>query len=97
MKLQNANSNLVLEGDTSVVIAAESRSGNDCLFLGPIINDIKEVIQSMDGTSLNFVRREANNIAHRLARVGLGVSSENRWVEFLPNFILDALLKDNQM
>ncbi|KAM2330635.1 hypothetical protein ACFX1X_021438 [Malus domestica] len=74
-----------------------SRSENDCSFLGHVINDIKEAIQSMDGTSLNFVRREANNVAHRLARVGLGVSSENRWVEFLPYFILDALLKDNQI
>ncbi|KAM1314212.1 hypothetical protein EV1_017777 [Malus domestica] len=70
---------------------------DDCSLLGPIINDIKGVLRSMEGTSLNFVHREANNIAHKLACAGLGVSSEDRWVEPPPYFILDALLEDNQV
>lgn len=97
VEFQTANSNLVLEGDSSVVIAVVSHSEIDCSFLGPIINDVKEVIQSLDGTSLNFVHQEANKVAHRLARAGLGVSSEDRWVAFPPDLILDALLEDNQM
>ncbi|KAM1528722.1 hypothetical protein ACFX1Z_018027 [Malus domestica] len=38
-----------------------------------------------------------NDIAHKLACAGLGVSSEDRWVEPPPYFILDALLEDNQV
>ncbi|KAM0974858.1 hypothetical protein ACFX2C_017977 [Malus domestica] len=70
---------------------------DDCSLLGPIINDFKGVLRSMEETSLNFVHREANNIAHKLACAGLGVSSEDRWVEPSPYFILDALLEDNQV
>ena len=32
-----------------------------------------------------------------LARAGLGISSEDRWVESPPVFILDVLLEDNQV
>ncbi|KAM1319207.1 hypothetical protein ACFX13_004362 [Malus domestica] len=97
MEFQSVSSNSVLERDSSVVLAAMNRSEDDCSLLGPIIIDIKGALRSMEGTSLNFVHREANNVAHRLARAGLGVSSEDRWVESPPVFILDALLEDNQV
>ena len=97
MEFQSASPNSVLEGDSSVVLAAVNRSKDDCSLLGPIINDIKGVLCSMEGTSLIFVHREANNVAHRLAHAGLGISSEDRWVKSPPVFILDALLEDNQV
>ncbi|KAM2791299.1 hypothetical protein PS2_003098 [Malus domestica] len=63
---ENFTLNVVLEGDSSVAIAA-------------------------------FVHREANNVAHRLARMGLGVSVEAPWEGDPPDLILDALLEDNQL
>ena len=58
---------MILNNDRLVhVLAAVNHSEDDCSLLGPIINDIKGVLRSMEGTSLNFVHRKANNVAHML-------------------------------
>lgn len=46
---------------------------------------------------LNHVRREANNVAHRLARSGVGITTMVPWFEAPPDLILDSLSEDNLM
>ncbi|KAM1348930.1 hypothetical protein ACFX10_003132 [Malus domestica] len=94
---ENFTLNVVLEGDSSVAIAAVSRQEEDNSLLGPIINDIRGALHGLNGVMLQFVHREANNVAHRLARMGLGVSVEAPWEGDPPDLILDALLEDNQL
>lgn len=43
---------------------------------------------------LNHVRREANNVAHRLARSGVRRTTMVSWFEARPDLILDGLLVD---
>ncbi|KAM1268284.1 hypothetical protein ACFX13_000646 [Malus domestica] len=65
--------------------------------LGPVINDIRWLLQGLENITINFVHREANNVAQRLARVGLGCLVETRWNGDPPDLICDALLENNPL
>lgn len=66
----------MFEGDSVVVIVAVNDQGEDCSPLNPIINDVRVLINDFSQITFQHVKREANQIAHRLARTGMGCSSE---------------------
>lgn len=88
---------MVFEGDSILTIAAMNNQGNqieDCSSLGPLINDLREFLTVIPQKKLSHIRREANQVAHRLARVGIGSSQELIWQGEPPGFIMDALSED---
>ncbi|RXH91184.1 hypothetical protein DVH24_020207 [Malus domestica] len=61
------------------------------LFIQSLFPEGREVISEV---KLNFVPREANNVAHSLARSGIGRQAEVSWFKELPDIIMDTLQED---
>lgn len=96
-ELQRFDEPVALEGDSCVAIGAVNQQEEDYSTLGPIINDIRGLLQGLENITINFVHREANKVAHRLARVGLECLVETRWNVEPPDLICDALLENNHL
>ncbi|KAM1037643.1 hypothetical protein EV2_033336 [Malus domestica] len=76
--------------------ALNNRSGH-VSFLAPLVNDTRKFLMGFAQLELNHVRKEANNVAYRLAHSGVGRTTKVSWFEALPDLILDCLLEDNLM
>ncbi|XP_068329745.1 uncharacterized protein [Pyrus communis] len=85
---------IIFEGDSSLTLATMKNHGDDTSFLGSLINDIKTFIKDISQKNFNLIRREANNVAHRLARAVIGCQQEVMCFEETPNFIADVLFED---
>ena len=49
--------------------------------MGPLINDLRFLLQSLQQWMVNHVPREGNSAAHHLARMGVGSSQTFCWFE----------------
>ncbi|KAL4333615.1 hypothetical protein GQ457_07G012700 [Hibiscus cannabinus] len=87
---------VVIEGDSLTVIKKVCATTSDSSLLGPIIHAIKEVSKGFESVVFCFVHREANNIAHTLAREGKGQCSLMFWIEVAPTDIdgISLVLKE---
>ncbi|KAB2619858.1 hypothetical protein D8674_037424 [Pyrus ussuriensis x Pyrus communis] len=87
---------VILKGDALLVIATIQ---NDLDVnhgpLGHVLSDIHMLLQPFQQWKAHFVRRDANNVAHRLARRGLTLEQSVSWFEEPPDVIFYLLLKDN--
>lgn len=68
--------NCIFEGDSVITIAAMNGQGEDASPLGPVINDIRSFVKDFSHAKPCHVKREANQVAHRLARAGMGCAQE---------------------
>ncbi|ONI01475.1 hypothetical protein PRUPE_6G141500 [Prunus persica] len=84
----------IFEGDSAVVVSAIKRAGQDYSNIGTIVEDVKHLQQQFPSSLFQFTPREANGVAHRLARFGLHNVDNFIWFEVPPDLIQDALLCD---
>ncbi|KAI5351664.1 hypothetical protein L3X38_004555 [Prunus dulcis] len=84
----------IFEGDSAVVVSAVKRAGQDYSNIGTIVEDVKHLQQQLPSSLFQFTHREANGVAHRLARFGLHNVDNFIWFEVPPDLIQDALLCD---
>ncbi|CAB4267751.1 unnamed protein product [Prunus armeniaca] len=61
---------LIFEGDTVVVVATVKRAGQNYSNVGTIVEDVKHLHKHISGSLFQFTRKEANDVAHQLARFG---------------------------
>lgn len=64
-------SQVIFEGDSSPTLAAMKNMGDDTSNLGPLTNDIRSFLSDISQKSFSLIRREANSVAHRLARTSI--------------------------
>ncbi|XP_062005491.1 uncharacterized protein LOC133722603 [Rosa rugosa] len=69
--------NIDIEGDALSVIDTLHESSEDLSYEGHLIEEIEFLIKSFPSYSSHFVRREGNEIAHRLAKEVLKVKIED--------------------
>ncbi|KAL0005020.1 hypothetical protein SO802_012581 [Lithocarpus litseifolius] len=86
---------LIIEGDNENVMKLVSASGVDLSRLGHIIQDIKWFAQGLRWMSISCVKRDANSMAHSLARYAKNVVEDMYWLEDNPPPALDALYFDS--
>ncbi|KAB2620549.1 hypothetical protein D8674_037634 [Pyrus ussuriensis x Pyrus communis] len=67
----HADAGIIFEGDSSLVLADEDQST-----FGPIIEDTKGLLQALGHCEFRHTNRDANHAAHRLARSGIGGTSD---------------------
>ncbi|BFG31609.1 hypothetical protein CerSpe_178830 [Prunus speciosa] len=84
----------IFEGDAAVVVAAVNRAGQDYSNIGTIVEDVRHLQKQFPGSLFQFTYKEANGVAHRLARFGLHNVDNYFWFEVPPDLIQDALLCD---
>lgn len=83
-----------LEGDSLIVIDALKKEGPCWSSFGHLIGDTQTCLQRMQCFSVSHVRREANNVAHVLAKLSLSQSINKVWREDCPILIQNALLAE---
>jgi ribonuclease HI len=85
---------IILEGDAKQVVDdVNSRSPKQDVS-GLFVEGIKMEMQELRGVSIAHVNREANNVAHLLAKEASTLEMDGVWLEECPNFILNAVLRE---
>ncbi|KAL4290639.1 hypothetical protein GQ457_14G002490 [Hibiscus cannabinus] len=74
-------SNVVIEGDSLTVLKKIVLCVLDRSILAPIVFDIKELSLDFHSIIFSFVRRDANNAAHVLARECRSIQTPWYWIE----------------
>ncbi|KAF5441798.1 hypothetical protein F2P56_036997 [Juglans regia] len=87
-------SNVILEGDSKVVVNATISGEEIEAEYGNIIEDVRRVINGRLNWGIRFIYREANCIAHKLAKLAINSSNERVWIEDSPIEIKNDLLKE---
>ena len=90
-------SELVVEGDNSVVMSSVSSIYQDWSRLGVIYDDIRHLAAGLRFVSFNCIRRSANSVAHSLARYANVLDEEVVWLEEPPPPAIDALYFDSAL
>lgn len=83
-----------VEGDTLTTIKQLQSNQEDKSIIGPIIGDIKVLIESFHQVTFGFVRRSANMAAHELASLGREYTDPRLWVEEAPLPVLQESTSD---
>ena len=86
--------NIVLEGDNAVVMAAISSSRLMYSRLGHLYADIHCLATGLQVQSVSCVARTTNSVAHSLARFANCINDEIIWLEESPQPSLEALYFD---
>ncbi|KAL0444314.1 UNVERIFIED_CONTAM: hypothetical protein Slati_2154100 [Sesamum latifolium] len=83
--IQEGWRNIVLEGDCQNVIRRLSSNIEDNSVIGSVIDDIRYLIKDFTCSTVEYIPRELNNLAHKLARFALRDVDDK---EHFPNFLL---------
>ncbi|KAK8547536.1 hypothetical protein V6N12_031673 [Hibiscus sabdariffa] len=83
-------------GRGTFVLASISSSNTDGSVISPIVEDIKEAAKDLESVTYCFVRREANNAAHTLAREGRSLCGPTYWIEEAPPSATSAARLDKE-
>ena len=85
---------IILEGDSELVMQMASQAQPNLSRLGLFYKDIWCLAAGARSISINCVRRIANNVAHVLARFARLIDDEIVWFEEDPPPVVDALYLD---
>ena len=61
---------------------------------GPLIRELKTLLSSFVSSKVSWVRRIANVVAHRLAKIGVGDELGKVWLGVTPDCVLDVITDD---
>lgn len=87
-------SELMVEGDNSVVMSSVASNTPIWSCLGVIYDDIRHLAAGLHFVSFTCIRRSANSVAHSLARYANVLDEEAMWLEDSPPPARDALYFD---
>lgn len=76
-----------------VVTIANSREETKADY-GVVIEDVRSLIVDNQNRNINFIFREANNVAHLLAKFSISLSEKKVWIEDEPLQIIPSILKE---
>lgn len=82
-----------VESDSMLAIKAIVGEGMSMLEVGLVIEDRKRMLRSMRNTSICFVRKNVNSVAHELVRIPCLVNCQNYFTSS-PTCLLEALACD---
>jgi ribonuclease HI len=85
---------LVLETDCLGAVAKLTSKEIDRSVHGPLVEDIKKMLDEFEASSILHVRRSGNKIAHRLAKEGCSNKVEDSWLGSPPEFVMNLLVLD---
>jgi ribonuclease HI len=77
-------SQVIFEGDSQVLVLALHKGNQCCSSIGQIIEDTRHYFSAVHPYGVNFVKREANTAAHKLAKSALCRQIDQVWVGECP-------------
>lgn len=94
MAVERGFPNFVIESDSLQIVTAVRTTTTDRSVIGPIVEDTKSLLATVTGGVTTHIRRTANTVADRLARIGRNIGAILTWFEEPPDFIVDLLFED---
>ena len=61
---------------------------------GTIIEEDRSISRKLTACIFKHIRRAGNNVAHEIAKYGLGFNEERLWLEDSPDFLQQAISTD---
>lgn len=86
--------NIILEGDAQNVILTLKKKGYNGLTIGNLIFDTHVLVSNLSRLDYSLVRRNGNDVTHRLACQARVLDGFRVWMSVMPSFICDALSAD---
>ncbi|XP_073359890.1 uncharacterized protein [Aegilops tauschii subsp. strangulata] len=80
-----------VELDNNTVVQMLNQQTRNLSAVGPWIQEIKEMLNTLTEFRVAWVRRSGNIAAHKLAKVGVGEERCGVWVDSPPDFLLDVI------
>jgi hypothetical protein len=80
-------SRILLEGDSSVIVSTLGTRESSLRVYGQILDDIKSQFSFFLSVEVKHVRRNANRVAHVLAKYALSQLLDNTWIVECPSII----------
>jgi ribonuclease HI len=81
----------MLEGDAKQIVEGINSHMNTWSRFGHLIDDTRRILADFTRWKCNFVRREANEAAHRLAKAAITDVGDRMWSVTTPNCISDIV------
>ena len=88
-------SRVLFEVDCAELVRVWSEGRRDRSVISPILDDIRELGQSFQSFSIQFVRREANQSAHNCAKFACNNVTSQVWLGASPQFLVHSLQADS--
>ncbi|XP_035547305.1 uncharacterized protein LOC118348876 [Juglans regia] len=85
---------VVFEGDTLVMINALKENVVCWTWYGQVVEEVKSSLKELLHWKIQFVRRDGNMIAHKLAKFALNIGNLTCWIEECPVFISSLVAFD---
>jgi hypothetical protein len=80
-----------LETDCASAVAKMKGTDKDQSIHGPLVEEIKVLLQGFEEAGVGHVRRACNEVPHKLAKFGSVDKSCNIWVGEPPDFIVNIV------
>ncbi|XP_038695493.1 uncharacterized protein LOC119992773 [Tripterygium wilfordii] len=85
---------IILEGDSSVIVAAIKGEELNLTSWRSVILEIRRLLLNFSGWSVSLVRREANASAHALAKISFQFHEARVWIEEAPSSVMQVVNSD---
>jgi hypothetical protein len=80
-----------LELDSKEVLAMLKDNSKNLSAVGPLVDEVKELLRSRQEYKVSWARRTANSAAHRLAKEGVSIEMNKVWLDEPPDCILQIV------
>ena len=85
---------VIIESDSLLVVKTVQDTDEITCHIGSIIDDVKHLSKAMKSCEFHHTKREANQVAHTLARNAIHVDTEMAWLEEIPPCVFDVIRMD---
>ena len=75
---------IIFEGDAQVIVKEMNKESPCTSKYEYFVEGIKTERRVLESTMFTYVRREANTVAHTLAKMANTRATDNTWLEFVP-------------
>ena len=91
---QTGFTNIILEGDSLPVILKILQLDPSLSFIGNLTEKVKSMKKNFRKCKIQHVKREANGVAHSLAKSAFNLSEDVYWVEECPDHLILVIISD---
>ncbi|XP_074327369.1 uncharacterized protein LOC141665289 [Apium graveolens] len=92
-ELRMQDEEITVESDSHITVNAIQKICTNYLEVGEIVEECKQILSSLNRVSVVFIRKNANRVAHEVARIPCLVNSYNVFTS-PPTCLLEALAYD---
>ena len=92
--IETSFSCVIIESDSLLVVKAIQDIVETTCHIGHIIDDVKHLSMAMKSYKFHHTKKEANQVAHTLARNVIHFDTEMAWLEKISSCVSDVIRND---